>query len=130
VVAAYRSQNPRSPTVELLEHWRRGGFVMVYARQIRREYLSKLAELDLTEDELLDFADDVARLGVLVPLRTDQIKPVTADPQDDVFVACALMGNATHLVTYDPHIRRLGAVYQGVAVVNALEFLTFIRRED
>jgi hypothetical protein len=130
IVAAYRSRNPHSPTIELIERWRAGQFTLIYSRQIRREYISQLSGLELETDQVDDFADDVLRLGVRISLRSEQIKPVTSDPKDNVFVACALVGNATQLVTYDPHIRKLGSDYRGLQIVDALQFLYLVRGDQ
>lgn len=46
---------------------------------------------------------------------------------DDVFVACAIVGKATHLVTYDPHVRDLGHEYRSVQIVDALHYLYLVR---
>lgn len=130
IVAAYRSRNPHSPTVELIERWRIGEFKLIYSRQIHREYISKLSVLGLDTDQVDDFSDDILRLGVRVPVRSNQIKPVTSDPKDNIFVACAIVGKATHLVTYDPHITKLGSAYRGVKIINALQFLYLVRGDQ
>lgn len=52
---------------------------------------------------------------------------VLADADDDVVVACAVVGNADCLVTYDPHIAALGDSYQGVRITKALPFLWAVR---
>ncbi len=127
ILAAYFSRNPRSPTVELLTRWRRAEFTALYSRQIRKEYERKLRESAIAGEEIAEFLDALSWLGTRVSLLAQQILPVTHDPKDDVFVACAIVGHATHLVTYDPHIRQLGATYRGVHIVEALEFLYLVR---
>jgi predicted nucleic acid-binding protein len=52
---------------------------------------------------------------------------ILADPDDDLVIACAVVGQATHLVTYDPHFAVLGGKYQGVHIVDALDFLAVLR---
>ena len=47
---------------------------------------------------------------------------VTADPDDDIFVLCALSAGANYLVTGDRHLLELGS-YQTVEVVTVTEFL-------
>jgi len=128
IVAAHLSQSPRSPTLELLNRWRRGEFVLLYSRLIRQEYARKLNALDIEQERVADFLNDILYLGMRVPLRSMQIEAaVMADPDDDVFVACAIVGKATHLVTYDPHIRDLGREYRSVQIVDALHFLYLVR---
>jgi hypothetical protein len=130
VIAAIRSGNPHSPTAEVIRRWLGAEFALIYSRTIYREYARKLDELEAEPNKAAQFLDDVLRLGVRVSVRAEQIKPVTADPKDNVFVACALIGNATQLVTYDPHIRSLGTNYRGVQIVEALEFLYLVRGDQ
>lgn len=47
---------------------------------------------------------------------------VTADPDDDKFVECAVAGNAQWLVSGDKHLLQLGE-YQGIRIVTAVKFL-------
>lgn len=47
---------------------------------------------------------------------------VAADPDDDVFIACALTVSAKYLVSGDRHLLDLGA-HQGVEIVSPQEFL-------
>lgn len=53
---------------------------------------------------------------------------ISADPDDDLVLACAVMGGATHLVTYDPHFDVLDGAYQGIQIVDGLGFLGVLRR--
>ncbi|MCX6030334.1 MAG: hypothetical protein NT169_13695 [Chloroflexi bacterium] len=64
----------------------------------------------------------------MVPLtKDDLVRHVPADPDDDIVLACAIVGRATHLVTYDPHIHALGEAYQGVRILDGLHFLYAVR---
>jgi hypothetical protein len=130
VIAAIRSRNVNSPTVELIRRWLNAEFALLYSRTIYREYARKLNTLNADPQRAARFLEDVLNLGVRIAVRSEQIKPVTADPKDNVFVACALIGNATHLVTYDPHIRNLGSEYRGIQIVEALEFLYLVRGDQ
>ncbi|RLC90031.1 MAG: toxin-antitoxin system toxin component, PIN family protein, partial [Chloroflexi bacterium] len=57
----------------------------------------------------------------------DVIRRIPDDPDDDVVIACAIAGGATHLVTYDIHLRSLGEEYQGVHILDGLHFLYALR---
>ena len=46
---------------------------------------------------------------------------------DDVILACAAVGQADYLITYDPHFDVLKGEYHGAKVVKALPFLWAIR---
>jgi len=53
----------------------------------------------------------------------NQLKGVTADPDDDKVIECAVVGGATHIVTGDKkHLLPLGN-YRGILIVTAADML-------
>ena len=53
----------------------------------------------------------------------NQLKNVTADPDDDKIIECAVIGGATHIVTGDKkHLLPLQS-YQDILIVKAADFL-------
>ena len=129
-VAAYKTQNPTSPTAELLRRWRNGKFELLYSEDIRRQiagkFLEKHVDFLLTEELLVD----LVVFGTEVQMAPADVRRVIpADPDDDVIVACAVGGGATHIVTYDAHFDELGEEYQGIKIVNGLHFLYEVRGE-
>ncbi len=48
------------------------------------------------------------------------------DPDDDLFLACALQGNADYVVTGDQDFRSMGS-FQGVQLITAESFLKLLR---
>ena len=57
-------------------------------------------------------------------LKVDRVV-VSADPDDDMVVECAVVGSATHIVTGDKHLLSLGK-YQEIAIVKATEFIVLL----
>lgn len=58
---------------------------------------------------------------------TNQLKDVTTDPDDNKIIECALVGDATHIVTGDKrHLLPLRN-YQGIHIVTATDFLKRFR---
>jgi uncharacterized protein len=55
---------------------------------------------------------------------------ITNDPDDDQVLACAVVGKADYLVTYDPHLDCLGGEYQGIRVLDGLHFLYIVRSDN
>ncbi len=54
---------------------------------------------------------------------TNHLKNVTADPDDDKIIECAVIGGATHIVTGDKkHLLPLRS-YQGILIVKAADLL-------
>lgn len=53
----------------------------------------------------------------------NRLKNVTADPDDDKIIECAVVGGATHIVTGDKkHLLPLGS-YQSILIVKAADML-------
>ncbi len=98
------------------------------ARICLAEYREKLMTKHIPTSESRRFVSDLLLTGTAVALTAADVpRRVPADPDDDVVVACAIMGQATHLVTYDPHIHALGASYQGIRILDGLHFLYVLR---
>lgn len=54
---------------------------------------------------------------------TNQLKSITADPDDDKIIECAVVGNATHIVTGDKrHLLPIGN-YQGISIITSADLL-------
>ena len=54
---------------------------------------------------------------------TGELKEIAADPDDDKVLECAVVGNATHIVTGDrKHLLPLDT-YRGIRIVSPAEFL-------
>lgn len=53
------------------------------------------------------------------------LKAVPNDPDDDMVVECAVIGNATHIVTGDKHLLSL-TNYQSIVILKATEFVALL----
>ena len=128
VIAALLSHNPQSPLIELVRRWRNEEFELLYCDDLRSEYHEKLIAKSVQPDRRRRFLDDLTSLGTRILLTSaDLIPRIPDDPDDDVVIACAIAGGATHLVTYDPHLHALGEEYEGVRILNGLHFLYALR---
>ncbi len=57
---------------------------------------------------------------------TNQLRVIAADPDDDKVLECAVVGNATHIVTGDKqHLVALGS-HQGIRILSPAEFLQLV----
>lgn len=84
--------------------------------QLKRGFdASKAAE---ATDEIRAFSTLIAIPGTL--------KVVTADPDDDAILECAVIGRGQYLVSGDRHLLALGS-YEGVRIVKATDFLTLLQ---
>ena len=128
IIAALKSKNPKSPNLELLHRFQNDEFVLLYNDYLLSEYQEKFFTRKVNNELALGFIADLLVSGEKVEIEADEIKPVVLnDPDDDVVVACAVVGKATHLVTYDPHLLELGEEYEGIIILDGLHFLYAVR---
>lgn len=130
-VSALLSHNPTSPTRELLQRWRNDEFVLLVSQAILEEVVEKLRERGIEETQIYELLLTISRLAEWVDAPLETVQPVvTADPDDDQILACAVAGQADFLVTYDPHFDLLHGVYGDIKITKALPFLWAVRGDQ
>jgi uncharacterized protein len=55
-----------------------------------------------------------------------EINGITEDPNDDMFVACAMEGDAHYIVSRDPHLRNIKH-YRGIQIIDATTFIEKVK---
>jgi putative PIN family toxin of toxin-antitoxin system len=108
----------------LIDHWERGTFVYLTSPPIVEELKEVLQRPYLRAK----MAADPQPLIDIVEADTEQmpgelsLKGICRDPKDDIFISCAVEGNADYIVTGDKDLLDLGE-YQGVKIIRAREFV-------
>jgi putative PIN family toxin of toxin-antitoxin system len=127
-ISAFLSRNPTSPTREILERWQAGGFVLLASESLVDEIAEKLLASQVQPEQAIEFLALLARLAEWVEVPGEAVLPVIAeDPDDDLILACARVGKADFLVTYDTHFDSLEGNYSGVRITKAVPFLWALR---
>jgi putative PIN family toxin of toxin-antitoxin system len=127
-VAAYLSRNPRSPNKELFQRWHAREFVLLVSRVILEEIVEKLDALGIDQRLTVELISHIMADAEYINVTTKDVQRVIADdPDDDHILACAVVGRADYLVTYDPHFDCLGGEYEGIQILDGLHFLYVIR---
>jgi len=111
------------PPGKILKGWRDGRFTLVLSPEILEEYQrvadalsKKYPPVDLTE--LLELIVVEADMIQAEPLN----EPVSADPDDDMFIACALASGARLIVSGDKHLLGVDG-YGGIEVLKPKAFV-------
>ena len=106
-----------------LELARQGNVEGLTCTEILRELEDKLPiKLNFAPAETADMLEDLRSFLRLVKIN-NALKGVTADPDDDKIIECAVVGAATHIVTGDRrHLLPVGN-YQNIQIVTARDFL-------
>lgn len=117
-----------TPPYHLFEAWRKGYFILVTSPPILEEVRDVLFRpeiqklFDLTGKDVEEVISTLVTRAFITSgeLTVDVVKN---DPDDNKFIACALEGTATHIVTGDrKHLLPLRK-FQGIPVVTARIFL-------
>lgn len=130
-VSALLSRNPNSPAKEIIQRWLNDEFTVLICEDLLAEVIEKLVARGLGESTVAEFS---ALLKILAENITNEAESaprvIQFDPDDDVIVACAVIGKADYLVTYDNHFDMLGGEYQGFKITKALPFLWAVRGKN
>ena len=94
--------------------------------EILDELTEKLEQkLKFTPIQVIETIADLLSFLRLITI-ANTLNFLTTDPNDNMVLECAIVGNATHIVTGDKrHLLPLGS-YQGIAIVNARDFLNLL----
>ncbi len=97
----------------------------ITCQEILDEFAENLLVNFKFSEEMTQIAvEEVRGFSRLVEI-SGTFKIVPDDPDDDMFVECAAIGNATHIVTGDKHLLAL-TNHQSIVIVKAAEFLTLL----
>ncbi|MFZ2359030.1 MAG: putative toxin-antitoxin system toxin component, PIN family [Anaerolineae bacterium] len=104
----------------------RAGLVeIVYCREMLAEFSEKLYEkFGFSADNVRAAVYDFRRFGQQVEI-TGDLRVVSSDPDDDMFVECALVAGASMIVSGDHHLLDLEE-YKGIRIVTPAAFLRWL----
>jgi putative PIN family toxin of toxin-antitoxin system len=122
--------HPGGPPGRIIERFLGAdGFTLVLSEAIVREVLRaleypKVRRYVRHELDPALWCEDLVVLAELVP-GTHQVSGVSTDPDDDKYLAAAVEGRASFVVTGDPHLLTVGE-YEGIRLVNPRTFLDLL----
>jgi putative PIN family toxin of toxin-antitoxin system len=115
-LSATLSRNPTSPSKELLERW------------INDELVETLQRKQIEQEGIVALLAQIGRFAEIVEVPPEQVhRVIVNDPDDDHIIACAIVGRANYIVTYDRHFDLLLSEYQDIQIADALHFLWALR---
>jgi predicted nucleic acid-binding protein len=83
----------------------------LYSDKIVGEYLEKLVALNHPKDRALKMMIYIMGAFLEVKVTTENAPVPPADPDDEVFLLCAIDGNADYLVSEDQHLTDIKSSY-------------------
>ena len=98
---------------------------VVYCPEMVAELTEKLYDkFDYSADDVRSVVYEVRRFGREVEI-SGKLHAVVADPDDDIFIECALVAGATLIISNDRHLLKMDG-YQGIRVVPPIDFLAWL----
>jgi putative PIN family toxin of toxin-antitoxin system len=118
VVSSFFGGKPR----EVLNLWRDGALLLCLSDAIVEEYLEVLARFGNIKEEAEELFALLTARGRTLFVHPAAVRVVEEDPDDDIFLACALAADAEAIVSGDRHLLDLGE-FQGIPILGPAEFL-------
>jgi putative PIN family toxin of toxin-antitoxin system len=119
-------------TKELRDMIAEGAFRLVTSKEIMAElyrvlhYPRILKQFKPAQEDVDEFIGMILERALLTPGRYS-LRKIKEDPTDDMFLACALEGQADFIVSRDPHLRNLKE-FQGIQIVDVKGFVERVRK--
>lgn len=114
-----------------MRRWQDGELTLVVSDALVDEVTEKLLERRISEDRITELLALLLRIAEWVEVPLESVRAVVGeDPDDDPVLACAVVGQAGYLVTYDAHFDSLGGSYEGIRIMKAVPFLRELRGES
>jgi putative PIN family toxin of toxin-antitoxin system len=129
-VIASAAMSPRGIPAALVQRWRAGEFEMVVSNQVLAEYQTALNYRKIRERHgrnqawIAAFVERFREHGTFIVSELS-VDIVTADPDDNIFVACAVQGDAEYIVSGDRQLLNLGG-YQRIQILRPADFLAIL----
>jgi len=127
-VAAEKSKHAASPNREFVNRWKNNEFEVLYSEDTLLEYISKLKEKGIDETTVRKLIQALFELARKVGIDFYHLPHYPVDSDDIAFLLCAENGQATHIVSYDRHLKEINFLYS-FRVCDTLEFLNELRKE-
>jgi predicted nucleic acid-binding protein len=127
VVVAAQSASVTSPNREYFERWKNEEFELLFSDDTLQEYIEKLVERNVPKEIIIQLVVAILELGTSTVIQFFHLAKYPVDPDDIAFILCAENGDATHLISYDPHLLDLNGFYQ-FKICKTLDFLFELRQ--
>ena len=128
VIASQKSTSESSPNKEFFDRWQNDEFEILHSDDTLLEYIGKMRELNVPEEIIKKLIRAMLELSRHITIEFFHLPVYPSDPDDIAFLLCAENGNATHLVSYDPHLEAINQFYP-FKVCGTLTFLFELREE-
>lgn len=97
----------------------------VTCQEILNEFQEKLeGKFRWDSERAQEASNEILNISQIITI-TGNLRGVSPDPDDDMILECAVIGNATHILTGDKRLLYLGS-YQNILLVKPTDFLAIV----
>jgi putative PIN family toxin of toxin-antitoxin system len=131
IVSAYITASPTRPPRAILQRWHAGEFQFVVCDEVLWEYERVLTRPWCEQRHGLSARrinrDFKAIRHVAEVVRIDETErdPMLCDPEDAIFLACAIVGHVDFIVSGDRHLLELRSV-RGIPIIPPIAFVSVL----
>lgn len=117
---------------QIMDFWRKGKFVLVTSPQLLEEAQEVLTRPKIMSFTLLsiletsDFIEEIKQRAYVTEGKYE-VERITVDPDDNIVLAAALEGTATHIVTGDAKSLLPLKEYHGIRILQPQKFLSLLK---
>ena len=127
--AAYLSKSTTSPNKELINRWLNGEFTLLTSDVLLKEVANKLIEKNIDTLLIEELLTNISIYAKEIFISDEKfIEVIKEDIDDNHVIACAVVGKANYIITYDSHFDVLGGEYKGIRILEPLPFLFEFRK--
>ena len=111
------------PPYRILEAWRDGKLQLLISEDILEEY-RRVGETLAKQFSSIDLGPLLSLVAVEAEMISAKLPPVPLceDPDDDMFIVCALADNCKTIVSGDKHLLKMSG-FRGIKVLSPREFV-------
>jgi predicted nucleic acid-binding protein len=111
----------------MITRWIAGDFVWLVSDDVVAEYAEKLVQKGIDPLKVEQLVADLLQYGEEVPIRFFHFQHYLVDMDDVAFLLAAINGAATHVVTYDEHLKDVSVFYPEFVACEPVAFLKDLR---
>jgi uncharacterized protein len=109
---------------KIIDLWKTGQIILCISEKILEEYAEVLVRLGLGQEKELQEIIYLFGNSINISCRPviSEIKIISKDPEDNMFIECAIANDADYIISGDKHLLELGS-YKNIIILSPVSFL-------
>jgi hypothetical protein len=119
-ISSFFGGNPK----KIIDLWKKGEIKLCLSREIVDEYIEVLRRFGLQNENELQELLNIFSEGhnIIFSATTPSLKIIEQDPDDNMFIECAVALGCSHIISGDKHLQQVKN-YIRIKIVNPKEFI-------